>query len=345
MLAHETAHIRRNDPAILMAAHMATAIYWFHPLCWLAAARLRAESERACDDSALGAGIPASDYAGHLLDLACAFDTQLAIPMATTSHLETRVKSILDPAVDRSFPARGALVAAMVLTAATLVPLSVLTLSAQQAGTGATTIMGTVTDPSGAVVPRATMTLTNDDSGWQQVTTANPVGAYSFSGISAGHYTVEAQLPGFAKFRQAGIAVVSGGTVQADVRLAVGPVSEVITVAGQRGVNVDAMRTAPAGAKPIRVGGNVQAARLIRQVKPVYPADLMQQGVQGSVILNAVISKQGTPLQLSVANAGMDPALVNAATDAVNQWRWQPTLLNGEPVEVLTTIQVDFTLK
>jgi TonB family protein len=343
VLAHETAHIRRRDPAILLAAQLATVFYWVHPLCWLALARLRAESERACDDAALGTGLLASDYAGHLLDLACRFDTQLAIPMATTTHLETRVKSILDPNINRSFPARRALLAAVALTAALLAPLSTLTLQAQQGGAGATTIAGTVIDPSGAVVPHATLTITNSESGWEQVTITNAAGAYSFVGISAGHYTLQAQAPGFAKFQAPNIAVVSGGTAQVDARLSVGRVSELITVAGQKTALSPPAASAPP--KPIRVGGMVQAAKLIRQVKPVYPADLQDQGIQGSVLLNAVISKQGLPAQLSVANPAVNPALIAAATNAVNQWRWQPTLLNGEPVEVLTTIQVDFTLK
>jgi protein TonB len=63
------------------------------------------------------------------------------------------------------------------------------------------------------------------------------------------------------------------------------------------------------------------------------------------VILRAVISKEGVPLHLSVVNPAVSPALIDAAIDAVNQWRYQPTLLNGEPIEVLTDIQVDFTLK
>jgi len=96
VLAHELAHVRRHDPAILLAAHLATIVYWFHPLCWLAAVRLRIESERACDDAALRIGLLPSGYAGHLLDLARMFNPQPAIPTATTSHLESRVKSILD---------------------------------------------------------------------------------------------------------------------------------------------------------------------------------------------------------------------------------------------------------
>src|SRR5665213_826281 len=152
VLAHETAHIRRSDPAILFLSHIATALYWFHPLCWLAAARLRAESESACDDAALRLGLQPSGYAGHLLDLARRFDTQLAIPMATTSHLESRVKSILSPKTNRSFPARATWLAALLLTALVLAPLSMLTLRAQQSA-GAAAIAGTVTDPTGAVVP------------------------------------------------------------------------------------------------------------------------------------------------------------------------------------------------
>jgi TonB family protein len=345
VLAHETAHIRRGDPAILMAAHVANALYWFHPLCRLASARLRAESERACDDAALNTGLPASGYAGHLLDLARQFDTPLAIPMATTSQLETRVKSILDPTTNRSVPARAGWLAAAALTAAVLTPLTTLTVKAQQAGSGATTIAGTATDPSGAVVPNATMTITNAESGWDRVTTTNAVGGYSFAGIPAGHYAVQAQAPGFAKFQVADVAVVSGGTAKIDARLDVGRVSQVITVAGQKGLKASLSQTSVAAPRPIRVGGMVQAARIIKQTRPVYPADLQEQGVQGSVILSAIISKQGIPAQLSVVDTAANPALVNAAIEAVNQWRYQPTLLNGEPVEVLTSIQVDFTLK
>ena len=68
-------------------------------------------------------------------------------------------------------------------------------------------------------------------------------------------------------------------------------------------------------------------------------------GVEGSVILSAVISKEGVPLQLSVVNGAVNSEFISAAISAVNQWRYHPTLLNGEPIEVQTTVQVDFTLK
>jgi len=94
--------------------------------------------------------------------------------------------------------------------------------------------------------------------------------------------------------------------------------------------------------KRIRVGGNVQQARVLRQVQPVYPPLARQARIQGTVMLHAIIAKDGTVQQLEVLSG--HPLLVQAALDAVRQWRYQPTLLNGEPVEVDTTISVVFIL-
>jgi TonB family protein len=343
VLAHEAAHIRRRDPAILMAAHIATALYWFHPLCWLAAARLRAESERACDDAALRIGLRPSGYAGHLLDLARKFDIQLAIPMATTSHLESRVKFILDPATNRSFPARTVWCAAILVTAALLAPLATLTLHAQQAAGGTASIAGTVFDPTGARVPGAVLTAANTDVTYEVSAVANAVGAYSFHNLPAGHYTVEASVPGFAKFRGAGLALVSGGKIQVDANLEVDKIALSSVVTAQSAARTQTPAAAADG-KPIRVGGNVRTARLLRKVSPDYPADLQAQGVEGTVVLQAVISKEGVPLSLKVQNTGTNPEFVDAAMAAFRQWRFQPTLLNGEPIEVLASSQFDFRL-
>lgn len=92
----------------------------------------------------------------------------------------------------------------------------------------------------------------------------------------------------------------------------------------------------------IRVGGNVQQAKLIRQPKPVYPPLARQARIQGTVRLTAVIAKDGTIQELQVVNG--HPLLVPSALEAVKQWVYQPTLLNGEPVEVVTQIDVNFTL-
>jgi protein TonB len=92
----------------------------------------------------------------------------------------------------------------------------------------------------------------------------------------------------------------------------------------------------------IRVGGNVQQAKLVRQPKPVYPPLAKQARISGVVRLNAIISKDGTIQNLQVISG--HPLLVPSALEAVKQWVYQPTLLNGEAVEVVTQIDVNFTL-
>lgn len=104
------------------------------------------------------------------------------------------------------------------------------------------------------------------------------------------------------------------------------------------------VKEAPKAAAPqrIRVGGNVQAAKLIRQPKPSYPPLAKQARIQGTVRFNAIIGKDGTIQNLTLVSG--HPLLVPSATEAVKQWVYQPTLLNGEPVEVVTQIDVNFTL-
>ena len=98
----------------------------------------------------------------------------------------------------------------------------------------------------------------------------------------------------------------------------------------------------PVTPKRIRVGGNVQKARLINQPKPLYPPLAKQARIQGTVRLEAIIAKDGTIQQLRVVKG--HPLLVQSALNAVRQWRYNPTVLNGQPVEVATTIDVHFTL-
>jgi protein TonB len=92
----------------------------------------------------------------------------------------------------------------------------------------------------------------------------------------------------------------------------------------------------------IRVGGNVQAAALVRKVDPVYPPIAKTAHVSGTVVLHAIIGKDGSVQNLEyVSGPGL---LMKSAMDAIKQWRYKPTMLNGEPVEVDTTISVVFSL-
>lgn len=99
--------------------------------------------------------------------------------------------------------------------------------------------------------------------------------------------------------------------------------------------------SAPASV-PAQIGGDVEAAHIISQPQPAYPALARQARIQGTVLLHAIIDRDGRVIELQVISG--HPLLVSAALAAVKQWRYQPTLLNNEPVEVDTTIRVDFVL-
>ncbi len=92
----------------------------------------------------------------------------------------------------------------------------------------------------------------------------------------------------------------------------------------------------------IRVSAGVTSGLLIRKVNPVYPPLARQARISGTVILRAVISKDGSIENLQLVSG--HPMLAPAAIDAVKQWKYKPYLLNGEPVEVDTEVQVNFTL-
>ena len=93
---------------------------------------------------------------------------------------------------------------------------------------------------------------------------------------------------------------------------------------------------------PIHVGGAVQSAKLTSRMMPIYPPLARQARIQGVVRLEAVIGEDGAIRELRVVSG--HPLLIPAALSAVKQWRYQPTLLNGLPVPVITQVEVRFTL-
>lgn len=93
---------------------------------------------------------------------------------------------------------------------------------------------------------------------------------------------------------------------------------------------------------PYRVGGHVQAPKQILQVQPIYPILAKAVKVQGPVVIDSVIDTHGNITEMKLVSG--NPLLVTAAFDAVRQWKYQPTLLNGEPVPVEMQVTVHFTL-
>lgn len=92
----------------------------------------------------------------------------------------------------------------------------------------------------------------------------------------------------------------------------------------------------------VRVSAGVQTGLLIKRVQPNYPPLARQARIQGQVVLQAEISKEGTIINLQLISG--HPMLAPSAIEAVKQWRYKPYLLNGEPVAVDTQVVVNFTL-
>ena len=131
VLLHEIAHVKRADALIEIGAQLVYALYWFHPLTWLAARALRAERERACDDYVLAAGARGSDYAGHLLEIVRSLGSgrtaaTAACAMARRSQFEGRLLAILDPAAKRGRATRGGALLTAAAVLSLVLPLSAL---------------------------------------------------------------------------------------------------------------------------------------------------------------------------------------------------------------------------
>jgi protein TonB len=96
---------------------------------------------------------------------------------------------------------------------------------------------------------------------------------------------------------------------------------------------------------PIRVGGNIKAPTKVVNVNPVFPASMRTAGRGGVVPLDALIGADGSVVFVRVVSANVHPDFAEAATEAVRQWKFTPTLLNGQPVEVLMTVTINFALE
>ncbi len=132
VLLHELAHVKRLDFLTQLIARFSCAIYWFNPLVWVAAARLRVERELACDDEVLRSGSRASDYAGHLLDIARSLragplTSMASVAMARPSQLSGRLLAVLDPRRARTVLTPKLVILALALTTLLVLPIAAAT--------------------------------------------------------------------------------------------------------------------------------------------------------------------------------------------------------------------------
>lgn len=340
VLGHELAHIRRGDWLLQMAADVVRAVFWYNPLFWMACGRLRRESEAACDNAVLEAGVPAADYADHLLEIArtCRRPSPLAtlVPMARRSTLEWRISAMLNHTLIRTRPTRRAL--ALVCAVLAGITLTTATFRAKEQA-GPLPLTGTVYDVTGAVLPAVALTL-DDANGIRINATTDSSGRFDFGMVAAGRYQVGSKLPGFMSLAQ-DVRLESPRHWDLALTIPVGTLQETITIRDQR----------PAGAPgrveraPARIGGNIKPPRKLVDVRPIYPQAMRDAGLEGVVSLTALIDMAGRVSSVRVIGSPAHPDLGKAAAEAVRQWQFSPTLLNGEAVEVLMNVSVAFSLE
>jgi TonB family protein len=342
VVCHELAHVRRHDWAVQLAADVMRRVYWFQPLMWIACRQLRRESEHACDDVVLATGVAADAYAGHLLQIARAVRSDYgwapAVPMARRSTLERRIAAMLNSARNRrALTSRSLVACTLVLAAATFTAAAFHAEQDRSARLG-----GTIYDGSGGVLPGVEVTLTGADGAKANATT-DAAGKFQFPAAAGGKYVLEAKLPGFYAFRQE-FELKNAGDWDRVITLQIGKLSETVTVSAKREPATQPLPGAPKPT-PVRVGGNIKVPTKLVNVNPVYPASMRAAGRSGVVPLDALIGTDGTVVFARVVSASVHPDFADAAVEAVRQWKFSPTLLNGKPVEVLMTVTINFSLE
>jgi TonB family protein len=308
VLAHELAHIRRHDYLVSVLQSVIETLLFYHPAVWWVSKQVRRERECCCDEMAVAVGGDRLAYARalSLLEERRSFYPEVALG-ANGGVLKIRIKRFLGCKED----------AAVSQFAAFTVLALIVALAGSYVVTVARAESGAVSHAARAASP-------------MDLEPAAPLNT-----LIAAPAVREYRFKGPIEFAQAAAPVAPPAPLEPVLNAPPPPPPPPIEPTAPP----PAVLAAPGG--PVRVSAAVVAGMALSKPDPVYPAEAKAAHVQGAVILHAIISKQGAIEKLEVISGnGM---LVNSARDAVSQWTYKPYLLNGQPVEVETSITVNYT--
>jgi TonB family protein len=351
-LVHELEHVHRGDWLTHCAARAICALYWFHPLVWMAWKRLELEAERACDDAVLGQS-EATAYADQLVALAqrlsaASKTTQLA--MANRADLAARIGAVLDSGQKRGRAGATAVALAGLsagLFVATISPLKVVA-APQDAGavtmgmfrtSGKLVIVDVVVkDDSGKSIDG----LKASDFAVTEDGVIQPIGIFEFQELSnvpgtqnsisnyyiLGYYTSNQNMDG--RFRRIQVALHNNPTAKIDFR------TGYYANPSKTPINIG-----PAGSGAFDPG--IRPPVLIYKYDPEYSEEARKAKYSGTVVLAVVIDTSGQVTNIKVIKS-LGLGLDEKAMEAVLRWRFRPGTKDGQPIVVQTQVEVDFRL-
>lgn len=221
-----------------------------------------------------------------------------------------------------------------------------LPVAAASAGAGAPG--GVLRDPSGRVLPGATVRLSAIGQEAIHETQSDSSGAFQFGELADGEYMLSARLPGFQSTRQR--VVVSPSMAPLNVTLQVGTLRETITIRSDGSAPQTPTTTKSALKMPVppkcgttELGGNLKPPMKLKDVRPVYKSELAANNIEGDVLLQAVIGVDGRVRGVEVVSAA-NLDLEEAAIRAVSQWEFSPTYLNCQAIEVRMFVTASFKI-
>jgi TonB family protein len=217
-----------------------------------------------------------------------------------------------------------------------------LPIAAASQGAGAPS--GVLRDPSGRVLPGATMRLSAIGNDAIHETQSDSTGTFQFPEVPDGDYMLSARLPGFLSGRQR--VRVSASMAPLNVTLPVGTLRETVTVTSGKVFPPEPARPMPS-APPCgstEVGGNLKPPMKLRHVSPRYRPEWSANNMEGDVLLQAVIGVDGKMRGVEAVSPPVHTDLEDEAIRAVSQWEFSPTYLNCAAVEVRMFVTVSFKL-
>ena len=375
VLCHELAHVRRRDWGWLLAEELVRAAFWFHPAIWWLVSRVQLAREEAVDEEVVRLTGARRAYMQALL--AFADDTPLAPAAAfgRRRHLFRRMVLISqEAAMSSTRIVLSCAVLALVVAAGSWMAIGAVPMvraaavDAQSAGPleararpitpenpvprrvgAAAALYPTEAAASGAhATVRVRLVL--DAAG--RVAEARSLGVAVTGAQRSG---LEAAFAGaaLAAVRQWQYDAPAEAPMAFTVTLRFAPDADATLVAQEAPIHVAGGAPAPPPPPPpppppdwhqgaLQVGGQIQPPQKVKDVRPVYPPEAKAAGVEGIVIIEARIDGDGRVSHTRVLKS--IPTLDAAALDAVRQWEFRPTLLNGEPVPVVMTVTISFRL-